>query len=98
LKFKFTDLKLITLWTKEFEDEFLSAKLFDCFKTELKENWINSIDDLENLKTTIPKFSWILSSKTKLSKPEMWIRLADFFEFDDLPDKIKDTLEIINWL
>lgn len=95
----FDDIKLITLWSdKEFEDEFSCNDLFNCFKEELNSNSINSVQDLETLKQTIPKFSWILSSKVRLWKPEIWSRLADFFDFDDLPKNLKDTLTHIKSL
>ena len=93
----FHNVELKILWPeKEFEDEFSSEDLYNCFETELNSNAVNSIADLEILKTTIPKFSGILSSKTRLSKPEMWNRLADFFDFDDLPENIRSLLVYIN--
>lgn len=96
---RFDNVELKILWPdKEFEDEFSCEQLYNCFKTELNNNWVNSIEDLETLKITIPKFSWILSSKTRLSKPEMWNRLADFFNFDNLPENIKNLLIYINEL
>jgi predicted ATP-dependent endonuclease of OLD family len=99
LKSKFTwNFKLIQLWTKEFEDEFSCEKLFNCFKVELVENWINSQEDLEIQKNITKKFSSALSKNIKLWKPEIWNRLANYFEFDDLSEDLKKVLEDLNSL
>ena len=99
LEAKFTwNFKLIQLWSKEFEDEFSCEKLFNCFNSELLENWINSHEELENEKAVTKKFSSVLSKNIKLWKPEIWNRLANYFEFDDLSENLKETLNYINWL
>lgn len=96
---KFDNFELKSLWNdKEFEDEFSCEKLYNCFEAELNSNWVKSITDLETLKTTIPKFSWILSLKTRLTKPEMWNKLAEYIDFDMLPENIREILEYINSL
>lgn len=89
---KFSNFKLVRLWNKEFEDEFSSEQLYNCFCMELWNNWVNSIDDLEDLKINSVKFSSVLSDKTKLTKPIIWSRLADYLNFNDLPENIKNTL------
>jgi hypothetical protein len=53
---------------------------------------------LEIEKWKVSKFSSALSKNCKLSKPEMWNRLADYYDFDDLPSNIKNVLDYINWL
>jgi len=94
---KFENIELIPLWNdKEFEDEFSCEQLYNCFKIELNESNINSVEDLENEKWKVSKFSSALSKNCKLSKPEIWSKLAEYFHFDNLPVKIKEILEYIN--
>lgn len=99
LKAEFSDFKLIELWTdKEFEDEFSCEQLYECFVSEFNASEINSVEELKALKETIPKFSWILSFKTWFSKPEIWLKLAQYYEFEQFSVQIQDVLTGINSL
>jgi antitoxin component HigA of HigAB toxin-antitoxin module len=86
---------MFALWKKEFEDLFPIDELYECFQTEF-ETIGKTIKDLETLLASDCKFSEALSGITKLSKPQIWVRLADYYKNKTLPSDVKSIVDSIN--
>lgn len=91
------NFKLYTLWIREFEDLFESSDIFNCFNEECTTNNITE-SDITSWKDWTCKYSSMLQNKLKIKKPEIWRRLANYLNFDDLPQQIKEILSYINSL
>lgn len=92
-----TSMAFIALWKKEFEDLFNIDDLYVCFEDEFTKASKTKID-IQKLLDSPCKFSEALSWIIWITKPQIWIRLSEYYKDKGLPNDIQTVIDRINSL